>query len=64
MSAQPSASYDAGVPSAGRTISLVSPHDEEIAIGPILPDDLGILFAWLMMRQPLEVTSHIVRWIA
>jgi RimJ/RimL family protein N-acetyltransferase len=34
-------------PSAGRAISCVSPHDAQIAIGPVLPEDLGILFTWL-----------------
>jgi RimJ/RimL family protein N-acetyltransferase len=47
MSANPSAEDHGGGPSAGQVISLVSPHDQEIAIGPILPDDLGLLFTWL-----------------
>ena len=47
MNAQPSGDEHIGGPSAGRVISLVCPHDEEVAIGPILPDDLGILFKWL-----------------
>jgi RimJ/RimL family protein N-acetyltransferase len=35
------------IPSAARIISSVSPRDGEISIGPVLPDDLGLLFVWL-----------------
>lgn len=45
MNAKPSC--EAHVPSAGRVISRISPHDDEIAIGPVLPEDLGLLFTWL-----------------
>lgn len=45
MNAQPLSETHA--PSAGRVISRISPHDGEIAISPVLPEDLGLLFAWL-----------------
>lgn len=35
------------VPSAARVISSVSPRDEVVSIGPVLPDDMGALFTWL-----------------
>jgi RimJ/RimL family protein N-acetyltransferase len=35
------------VPSASRAISSVSPRDDEVSIGPVLPDDMGALFVWL-----------------
>lgn len=33
--------------SAARVISAVSPRDEVVSIGPVLPDDMGNLFLWL-----------------
>ena len=35
------------LPSAARVISSVSPRDDVVSIGPVLPDDLGALFVWL-----------------
>ena len=35
------------VPSAARVISSVSPRDDQVSIGPVLPDDMGALFTWL-----------------
>src|ERR1700759_3788242 len=35
------------LPSAARVISGVSPRDDGVSIGPILPEDLGSLFVWL-----------------
>ncbi len=34
------------VPSAARVISSVSPRDDQVSIGPVLPDDMGALFVW------------------
>jgi RimJ/RimL family protein N-acetyltransferase len=33
--------------SATRVISRVSPRDDHISIGPVLPEDLGVLYLWL-----------------
>jgi RimJ/RimL family protein N-acetyltransferase len=38
---------DAGEKSAARVVSLVSPRDGQVSIGPALPEDLGVLFVWL-----------------
>ena len=35
------------VPSAARVISDVSPRDDQVSIGPVLPEDMGALFVWL-----------------
>ena len=35
------------VPSAARVISGVSPRDDQVSIGPVLPEDMGALFVWL-----------------
>jgi RimJ/RimL family protein N-acetyltransferase len=33
--------------SPARIISLVSPRDSHVSIGPVLPDDMDMLFVWL-----------------
>jgi RimJ/RimL family protein N-acetyltransferase len=47
MSAQPQAPVDVSSNNASRVIAMVSPHDDRIAIGPVLPEDIVNLFLWL-----------------
>jgi RimJ/RimL family protein N-acetyltransferase len=47
MTAQTVIAENAFEASASRAIALVSPRDGVVALGPILPDDLGLVFLWL-----------------
>ncbi len=47
MSAQPQVPAGDSGGNASRVIAMVSPRDDCIAIGPVLPEDIANLFLWL-----------------
>jgi RimJ/RimL family protein N-acetyltransferase len=58
-------------PSATRVIAAASLHDETVTLSPVLPEDIGALFAWLndakaalsdMPYRPVDCVSYKV-WL-